>query len=74
MRKLSKKKIKWILRWKERRLSNKDIAVAQKITPRRVKHLYTQHKNHGKILLRGPTGKEIQYPWMTSNSYSWSIP
>ena len=62
MRKLSKKKIKWILRWREKGLSNKDIAVAQNITPRWVRHLYSQYRNHGKIVVKRPGRKQKPIP------------
>jgi len=54
MRKLSKKKIRWILRWKQRGLTNKEIATAQKITPRWVRFLYSQYKNKGHVTVKMP--------------------
>jgi len=62
MRKLSKKKIKWILRWKEKGLNNKDISVAQNISPRWVRHLYSQYRNHGRIVVKRPGRKRKPIP------------
>lgn len=47
MTKLNVKKIRWIIRWKEKGMESGDIAIAQKITPRRVNQLYAEYKRTG---------------------------
>ena len=46
---LTKKKIKWIIRWKENGKSTKEIAMAQKISRRRVQQLYKEYKQTGEM-------------------------
>ena len=53
MRKLTKRKILWILRWKNR-MSTKDIALFQKVTPRRIQQLCREYRNKGQIILKRP--------------------
>jgi len=52
MRKLNKKKLRWILRCKNKGMRNKDIAAAQKISPRWVRHLYSEYRKHGIVEIR----------------------
>lgn len=54
MRKLTKKKIRWILRWKGRGLTNKELADSQNVSPRWIRNLYSQYKGHGKIFVKRP--------------------
>jgi putative transposase len=49
MRKLTKRKIRWILRWKGKGLTNKEIASAMKITPRWVRHICSTCRKHGRM-------------------------
>lgn len=52
MRKLNKKKIAWILRWKGRGLTNRELADSQRISPRWVKHLCSEYRKHGRIVVK----------------------
>jgi putative transposase len=54
MRKLSKKKIRWIIRWIDEGFTNKEVAIAQKITPRWVSHIYNTYKKYGRIVVKQP--------------------
>ena len=54
MRKLNKKKIAWILRWKGRGLTNRELADSQKISPRWVRFLCSQYRNQGRIVVKRP--------------------
>jgi putative transposase len=54
MRKLNKAKILWILRRKREGMSNNDIAVVQKVSPRWVRHLWSQYRNYGRIVVKRP--------------------
>lgn len=47
--KLTNKKIRWIIRWKEKGKCVKDLAIAQKISRRRVQQLYEEYKKTGKV-------------------------
>ena len=47
MIKLNKRKIEWIIRWKGRGKSNKELAISQKITPRWVRHLCSEYRKTG---------------------------
>ena len=46
---LTQKKIDWIIRWKKNGKQTKEIAIAQKISRRRVQQLYKEYKRTGKI-------------------------
>ncbi|PIV69447.1 MAG: hypothetical protein COS07_00750, partial [Candidatus Aenigmarchaeota archaeon CG01_land_8_20_14_3_00_37_9] len=48
---LTQKKIDWIIRWKKNGKQTKEIAIAQKISRRRVQQLYKEYKRTGKIRL-----------------------
>ncbi len=54
MKKLTPKKIRWIIRWKRKGLTNKEIATAQKITPRWVSHIYNTYKKQGTFTVKQP--------------------
>lgn len=49
MTKLNRRKIEWIIRWKKRGKSSKNIAIAQKVTKRRINQLYSSYKKTGEI-------------------------
>jgi len=58
MKKLNQKKIRWIIRWKENGKSVNDLALAQKVTKRRIKQLWAEYKRTGKIPILNKTGRK----------------
>ena len=52
MRKLNKKKIVWILRWKQQGKSTKDLAVSQRVSARRIQQLLKLYREKGLIILK----------------------
>lgn len=58
MKKLAKRKIEWILRQKERGKANAKIALAQKISIRRVQQLYQQYKCTGEVPVLRACGRK----------------
>lgn len=62
MHKLTKKKIRWILRWKQKGKSTKDISVSQKVSRRRVQQIWKQYTDNGRIVLKRPGRKRRPIP------------
>lgn len=60
MKKLNQKKIRWIIRWKENGKSVKDLALAQKVTERRVKQLWAEYRRTNKIPVLNKAGRKLK--------------
>ena len=58
MKKLNQKKIRWIIRWKENGKSVKDLALAQRISERRVKQLWAKYRKTNKIPILSKSGRK----------------
>jgi len=58
MRKLNQRKIKWIIKQKEMGTTNREISTIQKITPRRIRQLYSQYKLTNQIPKLNKPGKQ----------------
>jgi putative transposase len=58
MIKLNQKKIDWIIKQKEQRVSSSEIARIQKITTRYVNMIYEKYKKYGKIIVNDPGRKK----------------
>lgn len=58
MVKLNDKKIRWIIKWKERGKSTKKLAITQKISPRRVQQIVKQYRDTGEIPKLKKPGRE----------------
>lgn len=62
MQKLSKKKIKWIIRWHHRGKSNKYLAECQGVTERRVRQILSEYKRTGKVTIKLPGRRKKTTP------------
>jgi hypothetical protein len=60
MIKLNQKKIDWIIKQKEQRVSSSEMARIQKITTRYVNMIYGKYKKYGEIIVNDPERK-IKY-------------
>jgi transposase InsO family protein len=62
MRKLTKKKILWILRWYRNGMSTHDLSLSQNVSQRRIQQLVKTYRLTGRILLKRPGRKRIALP------------
>lgn len=62
MRKLNKKKIRWILRAKNRGITKKQVASVYEISPRWVQHVWNEYRKHGRIIVKKPGRKKKPIP------------
>jgi putative transposase len=49
MTKLNDKKIRWIIRWRSKGMEAREVAIAQKVSVRRIEQLYREYKHTGMI-------------------------
>jgi putative transposase len=55
MKKLTKRKIEWIIRWKMKGKTNEELAISQKVSVRRVQQLYSEYTRTGSLpVLKNP--------------------
>lgn len=54
MRRLTKRKVVWIVRWFQRNMSTKDLALSQKVSQRRIQQLLKEYRSTGHVRFRFP--------------------
>ncbi len=62
MRKLTKRKVVWILRWCRKGIPTSELAVSQKVSQRRIQQILRMHRLYGRIVLRRAGRPRIPVP------------